>query len=318
VVAAWCAVLSFGFTAAPVLGQDAKELSRARATFQQAVELEQAGNWSSAVQLFREVGQVRMTPQVRFHIALCEDKLGRLVEALGGYELALADADTVGPDFRAEVEANVNRLKQRIPKLTLQRGAGAEAASIELDSVAVGDSSVGVELPVNPGPHAIVAKAPNFLPFETTVTLSEGDTKSVEIVLEPAPAAAQPLGDGTGASRAEAPPKTNWVPYIVGGAGAATLLTSGVLFALRQSTLSNLEHNCPNDVCPTSYRDDFKRFKTYHYATIVTFSTGLAAVGTAAVLFVLDARKGKPQTSEVMLAPIVSRDTAGASALLRF
>jgi hypothetical protein len=84
---------------APALAQDADELKRARAQFQQATELEQAGNWAAALQQFREVGQVRMTPQVRFHIAVCEEKLGRLVAALGGYELALAEADAVGPDF---------------------------------------------------------------------------------------------------------------------------------------------------------------------------------------------------------------------------
>ena len=77
---------------APALAQDADELKRARAQFQQATELEQAGNWAAALQRFREVGQVRMTPQVRFHIAVCEENLGRLVTALGGYELALAEA----------------------------------------------------------------------------------------------------------------------------------------------------------------------------------------------------------------------------------
>src|SRR5687767_14699749 len=96
------------------VAQDAAELKRARAQFQQATELEQAGNWTAALQAFREVGQVRMTPQVRFHIAVCEERLGRLVAALGGYELALADADKVGPDFRGEVEEKVTKLRARI------------------------------------------------------------------------------------------------------------------------------------------------------------------------------------------------------------
>src|SRR5215213_7178870 len=99
-----CAVLG---SQAPAFAQDAAELKKARLQFQQATELERAGNWTAALQAFREVGQVRMTPQVRFHIAVCEENLGRLVAALGGYELALADADKVGADFKGEVEANV-------------------------------------------------------------------------------------------------------------------------------------------------------------------------------------------------------------------
>src|ERR1041384_4561645 len=54
-----CALIA----ALPAHAQDATELKKARAQFQQATELEQAGNWTAALQAFREVGQVRMTPQ---------------------------------------------------------------------------------------------------------------------------------------------------------------------------------------------------------------------------------------------------------------
>src|ERR1043165_4319159 len=97
-----CLTLCLPLLASPAFAQDASELKKARAQFQQANELEQAKNWTAALQAFREVGQVRMTPQVRFHIAVCEENLGRWVAALGGYELALADADRVNPDFQEE------------------------------------------------------------------------------------------------------------------------------------------------------------------------------------------------------------------------
>ncbi|HWA74461.1 MAG TPA: hypothetical protein VG937_19080 [Polyangiaceae bacterium] len=311
-------LLSCLLHALPATAQDAKELGRARALFQQATELEQAGNWSAAVQRFREVGQVRMTPQVRFHIALCEDKLGRLVAALGGYELALADANSVGPDFRAEVEGNVTRLRERIPKLVIQRGAGAQAAVIELDGVSVGDSSVGVDVPQDPGPHAITARAPNFQPFESTVTLAEGERKVIEIVMEPAPE------EGPPARRAELPPpppprKVNLVPYIVGGAGAATLLASGVFFALRQSTKSGLDDRCNGTTCPTSERGSVSRLKTYHYASLVTLGVGVAALGTGAALYVLDLKKQKQeQHTALTVLPSVAPDYAGLAAFAAF
>jgi hypothetical protein len=312
-------MLALGLSAAPAGAQDAKELARARATFQQATELEQAGNWSAAVQKFREVGQVRMTPQVRFHIALCEDKLGRLVAALGGYELALADADSVGPDFRAEVEGNVNRLRERIPKLVIQRGAGAEAAVIELDSVSVGESSVGVDVPQDPGPHAITAHAPNFQPFEATVTLAEGERKIVEIVMVPAEVEAQKPGPAVDGTVVPPPRKVNLVPYIVGGAGVATLLVSGVFFALRQTTLSGLEDSCNAEhECAYSERGAYDRLKTYHYASLVTLGVGVAAVGTGAVLYVIDRKKQKQEHARFVVVPSVSPEYAGISTALTF
>jgi hypothetical protein len=299
----------------PAFAQDAAELTRARAAFQQAIELEQAGNWAAAVQRFREVGQVRMTPQVRFHIALCEEKLGRLVAALGGFELALSGADSVGAEFKAEVEANVTRLRERIPKLVITRGAGAEAASIELNGVSVGESSIGVEVPQDPGPHAVTAKAPGYKPFESTVTLEEGQRQTVEIVMEPLPVEETKPGVAPAAA-----PKIKWVPYIVGGAGGVTLLASGIFLVLRQGTLSGLEDSCKDGVCPTSERGAYSRLKTYHYASIVTFGVGAAAVGTAAVMLVLDARAKKKHDEEtrVTFVPTLSPQLAGAEATVRF
>src|SRR6188768_1865676 len=180
--------LSVGLAARPAAAQDKKELSKARVQFQRAIELEQAGNYSTALEQFRDVGQVRMTPQVRFHIATCEEKLGRLVTALGGYQLAFADADGVGEDFKAEVTVAVTRLQANIPKLVIVRGTGAEAAEIQLDGVALGASSVGVPVPLDPGPHAISAKAPSALPFSQTVTIAENEQKSVDVTLTPEPA----------------------------------------------------------------------------------------------------------------------------------
>jgi hypothetical protein len=310
--------------ALPAFAQDAKELTRLRSVFQQGLELEQAGNWSAAVQRFREVGQVRMTPQVRFHIALCEEKLGRLVAALGGYELALGDADTVNPDFRLEVETNVKRLRERIPKLVIQRGAGAEAAVIELDGVAVGESSVGVDVPQDPGPHAVTARAPNYQPFESTVTLAEGERKTVEIVLQPAPrdVMTQP-GGGAGSLEKTSMSKLRLTSFIVGGVGAASLLTSGVLFALKLSTQSRLDANCPTRrECPPGDKDDGDRLKTYHYSSMVTFGVGLAAVGTGVTLFVVDLQKQKKASQEqqtgLRVLPLLAPGLAGAEASVRF
>src|SRR5512145_109373 len=168
----------------PAGAAEKDELSSARAKFQQALELEQAGNYAHAVQMFREVGQVRMTPQVRYHIASCEEKLGKLVAALGGYELALAEAESLGPDFQKEVEERASSLRSRIPKLVIERGQGAKAATVELDGVSLGSSSIGVEVPIDPGPHTIQAKAPGYQPYSATVDVTEGELERIPIKLE--------------------------------------------------------------------------------------------------------------------------------------
>jgi hypothetical protein len=292
------AVMAAGSVARPSLAQPSpEELSQARAKFQQATELEQAGNWAAALQAFREVGQVKMTPQVRYHIALCEENLGKLVAALGGYELAAADADAVGPGFREEVESSIRRLQARIPHLTVERGPGAEAATIALDGVSLGASSVGVPVPVDPGPHTLSATAPGYENFSTTVEVAEGGEESVTVELTQLeettakPVAPPPSGVGP----AQSGPDLRTLSFIVGGAGAASLITSGVFFALLQSKTSDMEDICGNDgTCKNDSLDEREltlatrlngKIATYYYLTLVTGGLGVAGLGAGGYLY---------------------------------
>lgn len=306
------AALCFTF-ALPAGAQDPTDLKRARAQFQRGIELEQAGNWSEAIQQFREVGQVRMTPQVRFHIAFCEENLGRLVTALGGYELALAEADAVGADFRAEVETSIAKLRERIPKLVITRGTNAEAALVQLDGVDLGASSVGVEVPLDPGPHTITATAPGYKPFSQTADLREREVTNVTIELELSPepeGSSAPFRDD---QPPPPPPPNRTVPYIVGGVGAASLIAGGVFFALRQTTLASLEENCPDNLhCDVKNKPAYERAKLYSVVAPVTTGAGIAALAAATALILLEKKPGQPQKG-VVVTPVAPNAFAGVS-----
>jgi hypothetical protein len=274
--------------------QSPADLKKARAQFQRGIELEQASNWTEAIQQFREVGQVRMTAQVRFHIAFCEEGLGRLVTALGGYDLALSEADTVGPDFKSEVETAMVRLRERIPKLLIERGSGADAALVQLDGIDVGASSIGVEVPLDPGPHKVTAVAPGYIPFDATVELKEREVTKVTLELEvnPEPVAPPQKERVVIVPQEKGPDRT--VPYIVGGAGIVLLGAGGALFALRQSTKEELEQDCPDPKkCGESNEDTYNRLKIYNVAAPVTAGVGLAAIGTAVALIVFEKKPEK-------------------------
>ena len=288
---AWSLVTAAG----PAYAQPSPtDLKRARAQFQRGIELEQASNWTEAIQEFREVGQVRMTPQVRFHIAYCEENLGRLVTALGGYDLALSEADTVGSDFKSEVETAMSRLREKIPKLVIERGTGAEAALVQLDGVDLGASQVGVEVPLDPGPHTITANAPGFIPFSATADLKEREVTKVTIELEiaPEPVAPTPRTRVVVVPRDEGPSRT--VPYIIGGAGILFLGAGGALWALRETTLADLEQDCPErENCAKSNEPSYERVKIYGIASPVAAGVGVAAIGTAVALIIFEKKPEK-------------------------
>ena len=313
----WSALLPLGaavFCAQPVYAQDKTELSKARAQFQRAIELEQAGNYTTALETFREVGQVRMTPQVRFHIATCEEKLGRLVTALGGYQLAFADADSVGEDFKSEVERAVTRLEASIPKLVINRGSGAEAAEIQLDGESLGASSVGVPVPLDPGPHAITAKAPDFESFNQTVTIAENEQKTVEVVLTPVPQEERaPVNVQSGPPLPK--PRSHVVPYVIGGVGVASLIGSGVLFVLRQSTLSDLESKCGpgRQSCPSSSRGEVSNLRVYNATAQVALGVGVVGVGAGVGILLWQRKHPTATGAAMMLVPRAPNALAGAS-----
>jgi hypothetical protein len=290
----------------PAPETSAEALKRAREQFGQALALQTAGDWAGALALLKEVAAVKSTPQVRFNMALCEEKLGKLVAALGDYELAAADARAEKADQVAEeVEGRLESLRQRIPKLTIKRGAGADAASISVDGVSVGDQVVGTPMPTDPGPHAVEAKAPGFKQFRQSVRVAEQQSETIEVVLEAEPVpppgslpggAAQPRGrDGV-----------RTAGYVVGGVGVASLIASGVFFYLRQQKINDLDKSCPNRICPShAYDSDRDAGKTYTVVADVTLAVGVAAVAGGVVL-VLTSRpssSGPEPGPSVALAP---------------
>jgi hypothetical protein len=280
---------------APEISADA--LKRAREQFGQALALQTAGDWAGALTLLKEVAAVKGTPQVRFNIALCEEKLGRLVAALGDYELAAADARAEHAEQVAEeVEGRLEALRQRIPKLTLKRGAGADAAIIAVDGVSIGDQVIGTPMPTDPGPHTVEAKAPGFKPFRSSIRVAEQQSEVVEIVLEAEPPPPVANG-GRGASQGGRSPVAG---YIVGGIGIASLGASGIFFGLRAGKISDLDKACPNHQCKPESQSDIESGKTYTTIANVTLAVGLAAVAGGVVLVLTSGPSNEPS---VALAP---------------
>src|SRR5207302_121673 len=110
-------------------------------------------------------------------------------------------------------------------------------------------------------------------------TVKEGET--AEVVLDAPAVATSPVTNTTADTGPLAPPpakksQASVVPWIVGGAGVASLAVSGVFFGLRQSAQSDLDSGCRGSVCPKSLQgkqDDGKLFTTL---SLVTLGVGIA------------------------------------------
>ncbi len=298
------------------------EIDRARAQFRQGLALETAGDWAGALSLFQQVASVKLTPQVRFHIGLCEEHLGRLAAALGDYEIAAHEADEAKvAEVSAQVAARRDDLQARIPKLTIVRGSGAEYATLSLDGVSLGSSSIGIKLPLDPGPHTVEARAAGFKPFSVSFEVAEKEAKQVEVKLERLPVAPAPPEDrtaprtfGTAEPAKPAASTSNVLPYVVGGAGVASLGASAIFFVLRQNAIHTLDSQCvlpPGNSCPPEAEATYERGKTYNLLADVTLGVGIIGVGVGTVLWFT--QKKSPSAPAVGVAPMAARTPLGVT-----
>lgn len=260
------------------------EVQAARELFKKAEADEDAGKWEDALDKVKRAISVKPTPGLRFHIALCEEKLGQLVAALADYTAADQMArEQNNKDVIDAVAEPLKTLRIRVPTLTIEVPA-AQGAEIDLDGKPIAQGLYGVAMPVEVGTHKVNAKAPGKRPFSTQVTLHEreADTATVKWVdLPPVPA----LGND-GHEGPEKPVETKSGPVKVGAivatAASAVLLGVGIgAFVAADGAHSDLAAQCP---LLTSCDDLRNKVRAWDW---VALGSWIGAAGVAVVAIVL-------------------------------
>ena len=296
-------------------------LRQARERFRQAISLQTGGDWGGALSLLREVAAVKITPQVRFNMALCEENLGQLVAARGSYELTIVEAEA-GDDTGSvvdEARQRLDALQARIPKVVIERGEGADLARVSLDGVVVGATLLGKPMPIDPGPHVVEASAQGFSTFRESFRVAEKEQKFVRITLTPLTTdAAQSQEQAALPADHPAPDEARrsvW-PWVLGGAGVASVAASGVFLLLRANAVSDLDEQCgaQRDQCPASASDTIERGQTYSTLANVTLIGGAVLIGAGATWWVVES----PSSKKVGIRAGAERASVGASLVGRF
>lgn len=210
------------------------EIAVARRLFGEATKLEHAKQWAGAAKKLKGALDIKETPGLRFHLAYCEENMGKLVQALVDYDRAaeMISDGVKAPDVAARLAAARKALKKRVPTLTVTLPAGAAGAKLSVDGQAMARSVVGQPMPLDPGQHSVEVDADGYKPFHATVTLAEGDRKTTAAKLEKieaatpatAPAPAAPPTADTGGTHRAFPLRT----AVLIGEGAVTLAGLGV------------------------------------------------------------------------------------------
>jgi hypothetical protein len=291
-------------------GPAPRDPAAAEVLFQEGRRLLKAGDVHGAASKLEE--SLRLDPAVGTlaNLADCEETLGRTASAWQHWRQA-ADQMATRDRRRKPALARAARLEKILPRLQVTLAPEVVGPlAIERDGVRLGDASLGVPLPVNPGHHVVIVSAPERQPRRFDVVLTEKETASLVVapgppavpVPPPAPAAppapievappALPSVRLTAAPPApEATPlvrrlrRSDWIVLGVGAAGAGAAAVFGVQALAAREEAADL---CPRRAgltrCWSTARQPLDRDRRSSLLADVGLVAGVAAAGTAAYL----------------------------------
>lgn len=273
----------------------ADDLAAARKLFAEGLELEKQGDWPRALEKFRAVAAVRANHIVHFHIALCLENTGKLVDALAEFSHAKVSAEQHGgTDAELTItnsKKHIDALRARIPAVSIKRPV-VPGALVTIDGSA---ALFDVATPLDPGVHAIEVRAEGYESFAHKVTLTDGvrEPVAIEPELKARKSNLPPPRLRPVAPEAPPPSRDRTFVYVAAGVSAASLAAAGVFYGLRAAALSELDGACDGarDNCDPGKRALDDRGRTYTVGGNIALAVGAVALGAAVTLLVLEPKR---------------------------
>lgn len=282
------------------------ELAAARQIFNDGKDLEKANDWAGALAKFKKVAEVKTTPQVRYHMALCEENLGHAVAALNGYEAAVGLAKqpgTNGADVLENAPPRIEALRKKIAKLHLVVNGKVISSRVLLDKQPIASALFNTDIPIDPGQHKVEVETDGQVVQRRSVSLAEQETGTVEFTIDDKEPAVEPTTSPT--APPPPPPGPSRTPvWVAGGVGVAGLVATGVFAVLRQVAITRLQDDCPTQTnCTPADKPIQNDASNYSYAADISIAVAGAGVITAVVLYVVTTPSKKNAPPPVSAAP---------------
>lgn len=262
----------------------------------------------------------------------CREKLGKLASAWAAFRKAESLAKRAGNDDKRQAEARrrAAALEPNLSNLVIEVGHKTEGLVIKRDGAEVDAGVWNTAVPIDPGNYAIIAEAPGYKPYRTTVTINYKAKRRVLIpaleretvptrpettVVAPATpvVVTQPRREPVAVVTRTREPSmwtgTRQFSVVLGIAGAAAV-GGGFYYGSRSQDLQEQSNaRCPLTVCPDPEGLRLNdRAQDAALRANVMFVGGGVALAAATVLWFV----GAPD-NETVIAPTVGRDQVGVS-----
>jgi hypothetical protein len=321
------AVLSSASIAA---AQSDTERAGARSAAEQGARAFNDGRYNEAIDLFTRAESLVHAPPHLLYMARAHEKLGELVQAREDYlkigrETLPESAPEVFRRAQAQASAELAALEPRIPYLTVTvSDSSAKDVTVMVDGQPLPAALVGVEGPVNPGKHRLVAVVSGHEGQAREIELAEGVHAQVDLMLPPTEAIAAVPAEQAPAEQA-AEPMTKGSKkglrigsYVAFGVGALGL-GAGTLFLIKgagkksdaDEAFDRCYPNCTTDEADHVHQLD-KDSASAKTLSAVGFIAGGVGVATGITLFILS-KDSASESSAAHVTPWIGWRSAGVS-----
>ncbi|MBM4359362.1 MAG: hypothetical protein FJ096_14765 [Deltaproteobacteria bacterium] len=172
--------------------------------FGQGKQALEAGRRAEACEAFSASQAAEPSVGALLNLARCDEDAGKIATAWATYRAAATLAGQRGEAERRRGALELmSRLEARLARLTLEVSPQHAPVVVELDGQVLPSMSLGVAIPVDPGEHLVVARAPEHEAWRSAVVVQEEGSRTVVLV----PPLREMVGSGA-AKPATTPPSS--------------------------------------------------------------------------------------------------------------
>lgn len=260
--------------ASPVSANE-RDAAAAEVLFQQGRDAMAAKNYDRACIAFEESLRHDQAVGAVMNLASCEEQRRHFASAWERWEQALRMLE---PDDTRRVFAQhrSEELDQLVPRLTIVLGSSApKDTRVVRDGLVLGDASLGVALPVDPGVHWVVVSSSRYEPQSYKVKLDVGQVQ--QVVVYPGSLKVEPKRLMT--------QKVLGISFTATGAlGVFGGIVSGVMVERKNDIVS---HHCDeNLVCDERGLKAANQGQGLLVANAVSWGVGAAGLATGTILLI--------------------------------
>jgi hypothetical protein len=237
---------------------DASSSGAAQALFDEGKKLTEKKDYAAACPKFAASQKLDPGAGTLLHLGDCYEKQGKFASAWATYVDAAAAARAKNRnDWADNAKARAERIEPKVPKLVFVVQRGVPGLELSRDGALVDVAAAGTPLPIDPGVHALEARAKGYKSWSKSVTLKEGATERVDVpALEAEPVVAAEPTMPTPPPASSAKPETvktggglRTAGYVTAGIGIVGLAAGGVTGLLAMQNNNKSKDLCPSERC---------------------------------------------------------------------